>query len=134
MLFTANSAGLYTWSIEFLSYIGKSHITHVPSLLLVYTIPCPVTACCLTEILDPCEECSQHSPPLQAPRNPRFSGSDINIAERCAFSGVPSCFEALVSLFNIPYKHSKTCCSASPIGSFLSNGDFRLPSPNRAHW
>ena len=35
VLFTAISAGLYTWSTEFLSYIGKSHITHVPSLLLV---------------------------------------------------------------------------------------------------
>ena len=61
VLFTAISAGLYTWSIEFLSYIGKSHITHVPSLLLVYTIPCLVTACCLTMILarslSSCEEC-----------------------------------------------------------------------------
>ena len=28
VLFTAISAGLYTWSIEFLSYIGKSHNIH----------------------------------------------------------------------------------------------------------
>ena len=44
VLFTANSARLYTWSIEFLLYIGKSHITHVPSLLLAYglyhSMPC----------------------------------------------------------------------------------------------
>ena len=66
VLFTAISASLYTWSIEFLTYIAKSHITHVPSLLLVYTIPCLVTAHCLTMImarsLSSCEECFQPLP------------------------------------------------------------------------
>ena len=60
VLFTANSAGLYTWLIEFLSYIGKSHIAHDPFLFigLYHSMSCYSLLSYRNP--DPCEECFQH--------------------------------------------------------------------------
>ena len=44
---------------------------------------------------------------------------------------VPSCFKALVS--HVLTSTSKQCCLVNPIGLYLTNEDFHLPSPNRAH-